>query len=324
MSDEDTITWDISVVTPTLGRPTEVGELLKNLAAQDRLPKEVVLVDGAPPQERATEEVVTRFRDQLPFDVVYMRHQGGTAIQRNAGIDVARGRLIALIDDDVRLEPQFLSTMATLMKDDASRDVGGAVGYRTNYQIDVGDSQRWRWYKKLGLLSIFEPGRYDFRCGYPINNALQPPFTGTRPVDFITTACAVWRREVFESGLRFSAFFKDYGVLEDAHMSLKAGRQWRLLQCGDARCEELHSPNGRVSRRRLGYKCVVNYYFVFRDIVGPLSMSQKFRFWRFQLFDFFRIGASAIRRFRSSDLMDLLGRTQGIVEVAIGRPFKEE
>ena len=60
------------------------------------------------------------------------------------------------------------------------------------------------------------------------------------------------------NGLRFDPFFRDYGMLEDAHFSLRAAGEWELLQCGDARCVELHSPNGRVDRRRVGYKCVVN------------------------------------------------------------------
>ena len=170
------------------------------------------------------------------------------------------------------------------------KKVGGIVGYRKNQHFRAKIHQRWRWYKQLKLLKIFEPGRYDFNCGYPINNNMQPPFEGTRPVDFMTTACAVWRREVFDSGLRFDDFFQDYGVLEDAHFSLRAAKTWNLLQCGDALCEEMHSPNGRVSRRKIGYKCVVNYYFVFQDIVNPLTLKHKFRFWRYQAFEFFRIG----------------------------------
>ena len=77
---------------------------------------------------------------------------------------------------------------------------------------------------RLGIYSNFEPGKFDYKTGYPINVNLQPPFTGTREVDFMTTACAVWRREVLDDGFRFDEFFKNYGVLEDAHFSLRAGK----------------------------------------------------------------------------------------------------
>lgn len=309
----------ISVVTPTFRRPEEVRGLLRNIAMQSLLPDEVVLVDGADQSETATEKAVKEVAPTMPFAVRYIRHGGGTAIQRNVGIDVARGQLIALIDDDVRLGVQFLEGISAIFRDDTENKIGGVVGYRTNQHFALDGSERWRWYRRLRLLKVFEPGRYDFDCGYPINNNMQPPFEGTREVDFMTTACAVWRREVFDEGLRFDTFFRDYGVLEDAHFSLRAGRRWKLLQSGDAHCEELHSPNGRVDRKKIGFKSVVNYYYVFSDIAGPLTAGQKARFWTFQLFELVRVGSSAVRRRNLGDAHDVLGRLRGVGAVWSGR-----
>src|SRR5438128_1752294 len=98
----------ISIVTPSLGRPVQVRELLENVSRQTLLPMELILVDGASPELRDTENVISEARPNLPFPCVYKRHARGTAIQRNAGIDVAHGAFIAFIDDDVRLEPDFL------------------------------------------------------------------------------------------------------------------------------------------------------------------------------------------------------------------------
>lgn len=308
----------ISIVTPTFRRAEEVKGLLENISKQTLLPNELILVDGASIEENETEETVKQIINDFPFTIRYIRHGGGTAIQRNIGIDNAKGKYVALIDDDVRLEKDFLKNIVDVFEKDSEREVGGIVGYRTNKHFKTEDSERWRWYKRLKLLTIYEPGRYDFSCGYPINNNMQEPFSGTREVDFMTTACAVWRRDVFDSGLRLDPFFKDYGVLEDAHFSLRAGKNWKLLQCGDARCEELSSPNGRVNRRKIGYKCVVNYYFVFQDITDHLTFHHKFRFWRYQTFESFRIAASAIRRRNSNDLMDLYGRFEGFLAVVSG------
>ena len=308
----------ISVVTPTLKRPQEVICLLENLAKQELLPIEVIIVDGAPAIETETEEAVRASIDEFPFKVRYVRQTGGTAIQRNAGIERAGGDFIALIDDDVRLKDNFFRVIIGVFNSEKSKKVGGIVGYRTNGHFDLDTSARWKWYKRLGLLTTFEPGRYDFNCGYPINNYLQPPFKGVRRVDFMTTACAVWRREVFVGGLRFHSFFRDFGVLEDAHFSLRAGRKWELLQCGDALCEELSSPNGRENRRKIGYKCVVNYYFVFQDIAKPLTWTQKFRFWRYQSFEFLRIAGSAIYRRRMTDWQEIVGRIEGVFAVLGG------
>jgi glycosyltransferase involved in cell wall biosynthesis len=308
----------ISIVTPTFRRPDEIRAFLANIRLQSLQPFEIVIVDGIADTRSETEDVVEEIKSDYPISINFIRHTGGTAIQRNVGIDTARGDYIAFIDDDVRLDPDFLANVLNVFSADSDQKVGGVVGYRKNQYFRLSDSQRWRWYKRLKLLSIYEPGRYDFQCGYPISNYMQAPFSGTRAVDFMTTACAVWRKEVFESGLRFHPFFRDYGVLEDAHLSLRAGKTWDLLQCGDALCEELNSPNGRTGRRQVGYKCVVNYYFVFQDVVNPLTAAHKFRFWRYQAFEILRIAASAVRRRNWGDVLDLQGRFAGAVRIFRG------
>lgn len=307
----------VSIITPTFRRPVETVELLENLRQQTVLPLELILVDGAPPEETATEEAVRPLLPTLPFPCHYMRHGGGTAIQRNVGIQQARGALLALIDDDIRLKPDFLAQMAQVFAADSEQQIGGVTGFRTNQHFDP-NVQRWRWYRRLRFFSTYEPGRYDYASGYPINVLLQAPFSGVREVDFMTTSCTVWRREVFESGLSFHPFFRDYGMLEDAHFALRARRRWRLLLNGDARCVHLQSPNGRVNRRRLGYKCVVNYYFVFADIVRPLTWRHQWRFWRFQAFELFRVLSSAVRRWRWTDAQEFCGRIEGMWAVARG------
>jgi glycosyltransferase involved in cell wall biosynthesis len=308
----------ISAVTPTLYRPGEVEDLLKNLSQQVLLPFEVIIVDGSPLDGNATEKVVKSMSPALPFHCRYIKHARGTAIQRNAGIDVATGEFIAFIDDDVRLDPDFFQVIIRVFLKDEDRKVGGIVGYRRNKYFDPDTRQRWRWYRRLRLLTTYEPGRYDFQSGYPINVFMQKPFKGVRKVDFMTTACAVWRKEVFDSGLRLDPFFSGYGILEDAHFSLRARRRWDLLQCGDALCVELSSSRGREDRREIGYKCVVNYYYVFRDIVRPLTVPHQLRFWRYQVFELLRVGSSTIRRRRMSDATELLGRLRGFMAVAFG------
>ena len=312
----------ISVVTPTLRRPQEVRELLQNLAAQNPLPLEFILVDGAPEGEVETRAVAEAEFPKATFPCRYIRHGGGTAIQRNVGIEAAKGEFIALIDDDIRLDPGFLAAIGQVFAGDEAKQVGGVVGYRANEYFETETRTRWRWYLRLRLLTVYEPGRYDYQTGYPINANMQPPFSGVREVDFMTTACGVWRRQVFAAGLAFDPFFRGYGVLEDAHFSLRAHRTWKLLQCGDARCQHFQSQSGRTSRRKVGYMCVVNYYYVFRDIAGPLTSGQKFRFWRYQAFELVRILASGVRRLRKCDWAEALGRLSGVAAVLSGSAWR--
>ncbi len=304
--------YKISVVTPTLKRPNEVLGLLDTLKEQNYLPFELILVDGAADDERRTEAVVLPIINNFPFRVRYFRHSGGTAIQRNYGIDRAEGELIAFVDDDVRLFPDFFENIVSVFKNDLKKEIGGITGYKDNLHFKLGERKRWIWYKRLGLLSTYQPGTYDFKTGYPINTNMHPPFSGTRKVDFMTSACTVYRKEVTDSGLRFDMFFRDYGMLEDAHFALRAGKKWKLLQNGDAKCHELVSPGGRENRKKIGFKAVVNYYYVFKSIVGPLNFIQKFRFFRYQLFELFRIFYGWVRYRQSKYLDELIGRFNGL------------
>jgi glycosyltransferase involved in cell wall biosynthesis len=306
----------LSVVTPTLDRPAEVEGLLDALAAQTRLPMEVILVDGAPAQDRRTELVVAAAAPRLPYACGYLRADGGTAVQRNAGVASAAGEYVAFLDDDIRPEPDFFARILEVFAADPEGTVGGVTGMVANEYLDPTRSPRWRWYRRLRLFTTYEPGRYDFGSGYPINRYLQPPHEGVRAVDFFGTSCAVWRREVLDAGLRFDPFFSDYGTLEDAHFALRAGRRWRLLECGRARCRHLRAPGGRPDRRRLAWKSAVNYRYVFIDIVPKRSVAQEARFWRFQLVDLGRYVAHAMRVRGRDDWVAVLGKAQGIAAAA--------
>ena len=199
----------VSIVTPTFRRTDEVMGLLENISKQSVLPTEVILIDGAAEGEDSTETAVRNLINDYPFRINYIRNKGGTAIQRNRGIEAAQGEFIAFVDDDVRLDPDFLRTVLEVMRTEKEKKVGGVVGYRSNEYFDTNGSERWQWYRRLGLLKVFEPGRYDFESGYPINNSMQPPFSGTRSVDFMTTACAFRVR----SRVVKSTVFGDFNAL---------------------------------------------------------------------------------------------------------------
>lgn len=287
--------------------------LLETLANQLLRPDEIIIVDGAPPGDQSTEEAVTAIQSAAyPIPITYIRSQErGTSVQRNVGVDCATGDYIALIDDDIRLESNFFLEIMRTFNMDSTGEVGGVTGHRQNLAHCLFEVPRWRWYKRLGLFSTYESGRYDYETGYPINQNLVPPFEGIREMDFVTTACTVWRRQVFDAGLRFSNELTGYAVIEDAHFSLRAGRNWRLVQCGSARCIELKAPAGRVGRRELGYKKVYNYRFLFVTVVPERSWKQEFRFWYVQCILMLQLMVGTLLRRDPGGVAELLGRLHG-------------
>lgn len=307
----------ISVVTPTLYRPLEVMGLLDNLGKQTIMLKELILVDGAPSGKDETLHVVETVMADLPYALRYIRHGGGTAIQRNVGIDVAQGKFIAFIDDDIRLEPDFFECILQAFKDDEGQKIGGIAGYITNQHLNPATSRRWQWYRRLRLFTTYEPGRFDYKTGYPINRYLQPPHDSLRSIDFMGAGCALWRAKVFADGLRFSEFFSGFGVLEDAHMSLQAGRSWILMENGSARCQHLHSQHGREDIRSVSRKTAVNFRYLFITIVPRRTLKQELRFWRVQCVQMLIFLAAVIRHPNRENLDSFIGKIEGIILAAL-------
>ena len=70
------------------------------------------------------------------------------------------------------------------------------------------------------------------------------PFSGVRNIDVMPGCAWTLRREVFETE-RFSCFFEGYSQGEDLEMTLRVGRRWRLVCCGDGRIVHLPAGHGR-------------------------------------------------------------------------------
>jgi glycosyltransferase involved in cell wall biosynthesis len=97
---------DVTVVIPTRDRPRTLAAAVVSACGQDEVDVEAVVVDDG--DETGTEEVVEAIGDPR---VRLIRSEGppGVAAARNAGIDAARGRWIAFLDDDDAWAPTKLA-----------------------------------------------------------------------------------------------------------------------------------------------------------------------------------------------------------------------
>jgi succinoglycan biosynthesis protein ExoM len=102
---------NISVCIATYRRPGRLADLLGDIARQQLLPAEVVVVDNDPAgSARAT---VDGLRPDLPFALAYaIQPERSIALTRNLTVRMARGDWIAFIDDDERAPPAWLHLMA--------------------------------------------------------------------------------------------------------------------------------------------------------------------------------------------------------------------
>tara|TARA_B100001248_G_scaffold78420_1_gene56652 strand:+ start:2625 stop:3593 length:969 start_codon:yes stop_codon:yes gene_type:complete len=303
----------LSMIVPTYKRSNLINELFENIENQKLKPSEIIIVDGTLSDDFSTEAVVREKRNNTNQEIIYLRHKKGTSTQRNAGIEIATGDYLAFIDDDIRLDNQFFKNIIEVFQDDIDFEIGGVTGYIENQFLDFNKSIHWRIYKTLKLFTTYNPGSYDYVSGYPINRYLQPPHEENRLIDFMGAGCVVWRKEVLLKGLRFSEYFTGYGVLEDAHFALRARKNWKLIECGKAKCKHLRSPIGRVDNEEIAFKSAVNYRYVFLDIVPEITIYNEFRFWLIQLFDLVRFILYFIIKPKIKNWLSIKGKVRGII-----------
>lgn len=101
---------EISVVIPARNASAWLGDTLRSVLAQDRVPSEVLVVDDGSTDDTAA--IARRFG--APVTCIEKAH-GGTAESRNAGIQLARGKYVAFIDADDLWAPQKLAQQVALL-----------------------------------------------------------------------------------------------------------------------------------------------------------------------------------------------------------------
>ncbi|TKB71938.1 MAG: glycosyltransferase [Nitrospira sp.] len=113
-----------SIVIPTYRRPSQLGDCLAALTGLDfaREQFEVIVVDdgsGNPPSD-----LVASFRNRLEITLTSQTH-GGPGAARNTGAQMARGRYLALTDDDCLVTPHWLSALQARLNHMPQALVGG-------------------------------------------------------------------------------------------------------------------------------------------------------------------------------------------------------
>lgn len=95
----------VAVIIPAYNEQKLVGLLLQDLAAQTKLPEEIIVVDCK--SEDRTVEKIDEFRDKLSIDVVQSEIRSAAAA-RNTGAKIARADYLLFIDADVRIPKNFI------------------------------------------------------------------------------------------------------------------------------------------------------------------------------------------------------------------------
>lgn len=263
----------LSVVIATAFREAELVNSLGSLASQTRVPDEVIVVDGAPAP--GVEALVRSQGEALGLSVQYLRaHPPSAAVQRNVGIDRARGDVILFLDDDAYPDVDCLNKMMMILE--RSPTVGGVGVLIRNQLCHPPSSRAKRWFD---FLSGERRESYSGSVIGPAINIGPYPTQDGRviEVEWLNSGCTAYRREALAAE-RFCPTFYGYSFMEDVDLSVRVAMKWRLVVHTGAMMYHDSKPScfkAPFTRSRMS---VCNRYHVMVNTLGRRSWSMHFKF----------------------------------------------
>lgn len=193
----------VSVLVPVYNGQSTIRECLDSIMALDypREKLEVIAVDDG-----STDKTMSILKN-YPIKSVQKEH-GGYPSAMNAGLRIAKGEIRVIVDADTYVEREWLTKILEEFKDDKVGIVSGYVATKPNAKF---------WARIVGFES---EDRYDqMRSKY---------------VDFITSTCTAYRKEVFGQVGFFNEVLKRGSDEDLAQRASKAG--WKIVLKKEAWC----------------------------------------------------------------------------------------
>lgn len=145
----------ITVIVPTANRPARIRPCIESLSSLNYPNYEILVVDNAPDDERTRDEVEAAVATGAALRYV-AEPLPGSSVARNRGVRETTAEIVAFTDDDVAVDPDWLSWMVKPFLEDAN--VGVVTGLVMPARFDTPEQ---RWFEQLaGFGKGFERKRY--------------------------------------------------------------------------------------------------------------------------------------------------------------------
>lgn len=146
----------ISVIICTFNREHYISEVLESVSRTSIKDFEVILIDNN--STDSTKEKVSSFEKRHPdFPLrVFTENKQGLSWARNRGIKESKGDILAFIDDDATVKPDFLENLAEEMD---KHPQAQAFGGRIIAVFDDCPSPKWLCRFSMGWVSTLDMGK---------------------------------------------------------------------------------------------------------------------------------------------------------------------
>lgn len=193
----------VSAVIPQWNRRDLLETLLRSIGEQTRRFDEVIVVDNGSTDDSAG------FAERSGACVVRLDRNRGFAAAVNRGIEIARGDWIAILNNDVRLEPEWLQTLL---------DRAGEGWFATGKILSARDPRVID-----GAFDEISRAACAHRCGSGKTDSAY--WNRARAIRFASMTAGLFRRELFSEVGMLDERFVSY--LEDVDFGLRcAKRGW--------------------------------------------------------------------------------------------------
>jgi glycosyltransferase involved in cell wall biosynthesis len=116
----------ISVVIPTMNRPSALRRTLDTYMKSSVLPKQIIIVDQSQTDEmvESVKKIIKAYSEMVEIRYVFQEIPSLTKA-RNKGLSLASENIIVLSDDDIDIYPDTLLNLYSIMQDDTISLVAG-------------------------------------------------------------------------------------------------------------------------------------------------------------------------------------------------------
>lgn len=305
-----------SVVIATRNRTEALRECLESIARQTRVPCEVILVDAS--DDLSTTELAGNLKDRFTCPVRYLQARARSlVIQRWQGIEIASGDLIIFLDDDVVLEPRFISEIARVFEEDKEGEVGGVSGAMIG-RCYAPPSRLNRLFLRLFVGK--EDGSYAGRAVGPAVSFFPADAPdAVRRVEWLLGGLTGYRREVLLAEPCWEGF-SGYSFLEDVLLSARVGRHYRLLNTTRARL--VHKGMGESTHTdwaEFGESMVLNRHAITMHVLGRRRLRDYARLLGYELLYCTAGQIKNPTRPWRANLQMLWGKLRGVAKLLMGK-----
>lgn len=266
----------ISIVIATLHRDEDLKILFESLLVQTKAPFEIIIVDQS--DDEKTKRLCKTYGEKLPLKYFYCSVKSASYC-RNYGVEKSGGEIIAFLDDDTKLLPDYLECIETFYYEHPAA-LGGMskiINYKEFREKLLSQGYLYFLYKIVATffsLNTFEKGFIILKSSRNIDYYESEH---TIEAEWLST-CNSWLKKTVFNEFRFENKFQKWSFGEDRMLTYQISMKYpgSLFFYPKAALYHFESSRNRLpEQNKILMKVIYQFWFSYKCI----DNSQIFYWW---------------------------------------------